>query len=462
MISINILPEDVLLAIFDFLVLVDNCQLKKKEIEAWQSLVHVCRRWRCVIFGSPRHLKLQLVCTPGTPARDTLDVWPDLPLFIRDFGNHERKGVDNVIAVLERSNRVCQINLKDLPRSHLEKVSAAMRAPFPALSHLELSSELSSFDEMAPVLPDSFLGKSAPRLRLLWLDRIPFPGLPKLLLSATHIVVLYLGDIPHSGYIAPEAMATALSTLASLGSLSLEFRSPRSHPDREKRRPPPRTRSVLPVLTYFWFKGVTEYLDDLVALIDTPQINCLYITFFNQIIFDTPQLAQFLSRTPNLKAPEQARIAFEVGAATISLSSQTSSYVVRIPCRELDWQVSSLEQVCTWCLPPISTLADLYIYEKTYSQPDWQDNVENTLWLELLHPFATAKNLYISDEFAPRVVPALKELVGRRTTDVLPSLQNIFLEGLQPWGPVQEGIARFVVARLLSGLTVAVSRWDGF
>jgi hypothetical protein len=199
-----------------------------------------------------------------------------------------------------------------------------------------------------------------------------------------------------------------------------------------------------------------------VALIDTPQINCLYITFFNQIIFDTPQLAQFLSRTPNLKAPEQARVAFEVGAATINLSSQTSSYVVRIPCRELDWQVSSLEQVCTWCLPPLSTLADLYIYEKTYSQPDWQDNVENTLWLELLHPFATAKNLYISDEFAPRVVPALKELVGRRTTDVLPSLQNIFLEGLQPWGPVQEGIARFVVARLLSGLTVAVSRWDGF
>ncbi|KAN0109365.1 hypothetical protein V8E52_009337 [Russula decolorans] len=35
---------------------------------------------------------------------------------------------------------------------------------------------------------------------------IPFPGLPKLLLSATHLVQLWLANIPHSGYISPEAM----------------------------------------------------------------------------------------------------------------------------------------------------------------------------------------------------------------------------------------------------------------
>jgi hypothetical protein len=75
MISINMLPDDDPLAIFDFFADEDQITKKKKEIEAWQSLVHVCQRWRCVVFGSSRRLKLQLVCTARTPARDTLDVW---------------------------------------------------------------------------------------------------------------------------------------------------------------------------------------------------------------------------------------------------------------------------------------------------------------------------------------------------------------------------------------------------
>ena len=199
------------------------------------------------------------------------------------------------------------------------------------------------------------------------------------------------------------------------------------------------------------------------ARIDAPRLNNLDITFFNQIVFDTPQFIQFISRTPTLKALEKAHVVFEDDAARVNLSSQTSGYgelKVKIPCRELDWQVSSLEQVCTSCLPPLSTLEDLYIYEDPYSQPDWQDNIENTLWLELLHPFTAVKNLYLSEEFAPRIVPALQELVGGRTTEVLPTLQNIFLEGLQPSGPVQEGIQQFVAARQVTGHPIAVSHWD--
>jgi hypothetical protein len=39
-------------------------------------------------------------------------------------------------------------------------------------------------------------------------------------------------------------------------------------------------------------------------------------------------------------------------------------------------------------------------------------------------------------------------------------LQNIFLEGLQPSGPVQEGIVKFVAARQLSGHPITVSLWE--
>ena len=54
-------------------------------------------------------------------------------------------------------------------------------------------------DESAPVLPDSFLGGSAPRPRTVWFNSIPFPGLVKLLLNAMYLVQLHLNTIPNFG-----------------------------------------------------------------------------------------------------------------------------------------------------------------------------------------------------------------------------------------------------------------------
>ena len=448
-------PDDVLLDIFDVYVNGhSDIETFKKSTEEWQILVHVCRRWRSLVFASPRRLNLRLVCTQETPARDTLDVWPSLPLLIRDTAD-PTKGMDDIIAVLERSNRVVEIQLFKVDGSDLEKVLAAMQVPFPELTDLELR----SYTGMETVLPNSFLGGSAPRLEYLQLTHIPFPGLPKLLLSAPHLVDLSLMNIPHSGYFSPEAMVTALSMLTSLKRLFLEFESP----DRASRRPPPLRRSVLPVLTWFEFKGVCEYLEDLVANIDVPQLERLEITFFNQIVFDTPQLIQFISRTPSLKAFEKAQVRFRYGASGVNLSSQTPGYGtlnVQILCMDLDWQVSSMEQVCTSCLPHLSTLGDLYIYGHQYSHTARQDNVENTLWLELLQPFTGVKNLHLSEEFASRIMPALQELVGERSTEVLPTLQNVFLQELEPSGTVQAAIWQFVATREVISHPIAVSRWD--
>ena len=435
----------------------DELAYSKKQIEAWQTLVHVCRRWRTVVFGSPRRLNLRLSCSSKTPARDTLGVWPALPLeVIINARGFPVKSVDDIVAVLKRSNHVRKIALIGVLGSDLEKGSAAMQVPFPELTYLELTS-----NEMA-VLPDSFLGGSALRLQYLYFRGIPFPGLPKLLLSATHIVNLRLYDIPHSGYTSPETMVPALSALTSLRVLYLGFQSPRSLPDRSSRRPPPPTRFILPALINFSFKGVSEYLEDLVARIDAPRLDTLRITFFNQIAFDTPQFIQFISRTSTSEALVKASVSFEDGNAIIDISSQSyyRTLKVTIPCRELDWQVSSLEQVCTLCLPPFSMLEDLYISEKPSWQSDWQDNIENTLWLELLFPFTFVKNLYLSKELARRIVPALQELVEGRTTEVLPALQNIFLEETQPSGPVQEGIEQFIATRQATDNPITISRWD--
>jgi hypothetical protein len=75
-------------------------------------------------------------------------------------------------------------------------------------------------------------------------------------------------------------------------------------------------------------------------------------------------------------------------------------------------------------------------------------------------PFTAVKNLYLCREFGPGITAALQELVGARITEVLPSLQNIFVESLQPSGTFQENIGQFVAARQLSDHPITISDWD--
>ena len=454
MISIGVLPDDVLLAIFDFYVdeatkVIWDISLPKPLVEGWQPLVHVCRRWRTIVFGSPRRFNLGLGCSFKTPARDNLDIWPALPLFIFDNRRNQRDGVDDINAVLKRTDRVRQIRLDDLSGSHLEKVLKAMQVSFPELIYLELHTLEPRF------VLNTFLGGSAPHLRVLRLQGIAFPGLPRLLLSTTHLVDLNL-RFPHSMYNSPEVMATALSTLTNLRFLKLGFQTRLFLPDWASRRPPHSTRSVLPVLIHFSFKGVGEYLEEIVARIDLPLIDRLSISFFNRTEFDTSRSISYISHIPTFKEFKMARLFFADDGAAVELFSKPGVLTVNMPCSRLNRQISSLEQVCTSCLPSLSTLEDLYISQRQDSRLLWP-YIHNTLWLELLRPFSSVKNLYLSQQGAPSIVPALQDLVGGSMTEVLPILQNITLLGPQPSGPVREGIELFVAMRRFTGQPIAVS-----
>ena len=475
--TFGMLPDDVLLNVFDFFVedfksfKEKSWILKEPRVDGWVTLAHVCQRWRSIVFQSPLRLNLRLLCTPKTPARDALDVWPRLPLIIwdvRSIFDGKSSSVGNIIAALEHNDRACRIELKHYQSLEMGYItnSAAMHRPFPELTHLLLK-KFESFEYgPGPILSDSFLGGTAPRLRSLELDNVPFPGLPKLLLSTTHLVNLSLHKIPRSSDIPPEAMVTSLSALTNLEFLCLEFRyaQPPSHPALEGQRPPPPplTRSILPSLTKFRFNGFSEYLEEILAGIDAPRLDELQIIYFNQIIFGTPQLLQFFSRRPTLRVPEEGHIAFNSKAIIVKFPSQTSEYdvlSVEVPFTAPERQLSSLEQVCASSFPFLSTLEGLYIFEDQ-NAPRWQDDIENTLWLALLRPFAAVKSLYLCEKIIPHIAPALQELVGDRTTEVLPTLENIFLETLQPPGPLQGGIEKFVAVRQLTSHPVAVSRWD--
>ena len=79
--------------------------------------------------------------------------------------------MDNIVATLEHNDRVREIDLWLVGSSQFEEIVPAMQERFPALTVLKLRSTM----ELEQVLPDSFLGGSAPRLQSLWLGCVPFP-----------------------------------------------------------------------------------------------------------------------------------------------------------------------------------------------------------------------------------------------------------------------------------------------
>ena len=393
-----------------------------------------------------------------------LDIWPALPISIqgiKDDPSLLMKGADNIIAALEHNDRVCQISLCNLSSWQLENFTAAMHEPFPMLTDLDIRLG----DETAPIIPDSFLGGFASCLQHLCLSGIPFPALPKLLLSATDLVDLHLWDIPHSGYISPEAMATCLSVLTRLEALALEFHSPRSHPDLINRPPPLPTHTVMPALTKLFFHGPSEYLEDLVSRIDVPLLAHIDVVFCDQRIFRTTQLVQFLSRTEKLSVFNRAnlRVFLLSSGVTFFPESGPPDYL-RVALKnshgERRWQLSSLARFCSSFLSPLSALESLSLEVNTSRSSNWQDDPAR--WLDLLRHFINVKNLYLDAKAVPHVAPALQELVGERVTEVLPALQNIVLKPQQQKlsRPVQkaipEAIEQFAAARLLAGHPLAV------
>ena len=110
-------------------------------------------------------------------------------------------------------------------------------------------------------------------------------------------------------------------------------------------------------------------------------------------------------------------------------------------------------------------LDDLYIQVFLDPQPNRTEN--NRLWLEVLRPFIAVKNLYLPLEVSYYVSFVLQDLVEKgRTTEVLPTLQNIFL-GPYDWGtnPKLSGSVRgkfkqFAAARQVAGHPVVISCWD--
>jgi len=104
----------------------------------WHGLVHVCRRWRQLIYASPRRLN-RLLCTGRMSIRKNFGLWPAIPISIcESVSFHDPIEQENLFAAFEHRDRVRGVSHR-LTRSHLEKVAMTMQELFPAQTHRHLA-----------------------------------------------------------------------------------------------------------------------------------------------------------------------------------------------------------------------------------------------------------------------------------------------------------------------------------
>lgn len=375
-------------------------------------------------------------------------------------------------ATLKHRDRVCQINLDLTWESDLKGFFETLEEPFPVLINLNLYTMVNGLWDGNPLNPVKFLGGST-RLQSLSLTGIPFPGLPKYLLSFTDLVDLRLNEIPLCGFFSPDAMVTALSALTRLKVLHLtHLYGPRfpSLPDRENRHLPLVTRTVLPLpsLTVLRVKGDNEHLEDFMARIDAPLLDYLEVAFTwtsinRDIVLDTRQLLRFISRIPNFQAPDKAHIGIDTYTSKCWINflwpKHISSTVrLEIHCFMPEQQIPHLVQFCHPPFFPLPTLKYLYIGGGQYLPQSQLSSVEHTLWPEILQPFTAIKNLYLTKEFASAIAHALQGVAGEGAM-ILPTLENVFIE-FQPSGSVHDAIGKFAAVRQLSGHPVVIHHLD--
>ena len=435
--AIDMLSDDVLLCVFDAyrqkLPILGNFEFLMVGVEhiwPWYDLVHVCRRWRHIVFAFPSYLDLRLKCHSKTDVEAAIDIWPALPLSISATFNSENTDEDDIFGALEHRDRIAAIHFWGFNHSQLKKCVALMEKPFPALKTLDLGAdEKTRFVHTGSV---ALLGGSAPLLQWIHLYGTQFPSLPKLLSSTSDLVRLDLEDIPMTdeGHISPNAMATCLSVLTKLQSLSIAAQTLSPYPTDQ--RLPPSTYTVLPALVKLSLKGPHGYLEDLVGRVEAPLLKSGHLHFYDEPIFDTPPrhgVPQFIHRTKMFPSLGKVQVHFsrECIFASFRSSIGPAQFYLSFRCSGLPAGVAIMQRICAqW--PPLFSHVEWLKLQVDFFPEEKRCREAITPWLGFLRAFTAVQTLHLRGEATvSHVARILDELEGERAPEVLPALRAIEL-----------------------------------
>ena len=470
-VSIHMLDDDSLLNIFylyrPFFLGEDENDFNRffggsglwKRGRWWYSLAHVCQRWRNIILDSASYLRLSLVCTNGTPVQNMLAHSPPLPLTV-DYRSHDRitaKDEKGVLLALEQRHRVRHLRLL-FPVRDLRKLVMAIDEEFPTLEYLIVGPPRSLTDGIAVMLPETL---QAPNLHHLMLNGFTYPIQPRLHPTAASLVTLDLIIYHQSAYFQPNILLQWISFMPQLENLVILFKFPVPNGDVERQltHVPITTRITLPVLRFFWFQGVSAYLEAVVSRITTPCLENLKIRLFKQPTFSAPRLAQFMSTTENLRF-DDAVIMFEDEEINVRMSSRGAdmhTFVVWVDCWDLDWQVSSMAQISNALSQVFSAVEGLTVKHKVHTSRSSEEhnNGDRIEWRNLLRPFRNVKTLRIEDGFVKQLSRYLRLEDGERPLELLPELQDLTYLGS---GDAGDAFTPFIDARRDAGRPVNLLR----
>ena len=407
----------------------------------WYTLAHVCQGWRKIILRSATYLGLSLACSYGTPVADMLANSPPLPLVVGYYKNDRELTADEegIIIVLKQHGRVRRLRLSNAI-TIMKKLYAIMDEEYPILEVLYITRQIEDNSTIF-TFPESF---QAPHLRHLTLRGFALPIGSRLLTSAVGLVTLDLDMAHPSTYFHPNTLIQWISLMLHLKMLKIVFQLP--IPNRELERQLTNTSIITPItlpnLHCLHFRGVSTYLESLVHRITAPRLEELQIEFFSQLTFSLPRVPQFINtiETPRF---DSARVVFSdnlAGAAVYTHGETVDVLSIVVKCQHLDWQVTSMAQICNSPGQIISAVERLLLQLSVHRSSSGEHNVvDRTEWRKLLRPFSNVKTLRIyggivkdlshcleleDGEFPLELLPELRELEyrqSRKSSDVFTS-----------------------------------------
>jgi hypothetical protein len=250
-----------------------------------------------------------------------------------------------------------------------------------------------------------------------------------------------------------------MSGMIHLRTLSLHFLS--LPPCRKflRLRSQPGDLIVLPALKFLKYRGTSKYLDSFAARIDAPHLEEIDITFFSQPTMATSQLGRFIERTEMQTSLIQADIETSAHAISISFANSSASRPLRlqISCKQLDWQLSCIAQVCDRISPSLSHVSNVGIIT---TQPlSGQDGGNGGQWLDLVRSlnFGGAKSFWVAGELTTDILCALGPASEGNAT-ILPALRRLRVgEPLAMYGSPWDALRSFMATRWLSNRPLQVN-----
>ena len=461
--TVQTLPDDILLEIFKCHRL---ASLRSKPgSSTWYKLAQVCRRWRFIVFAYPRTLDPCIVVSTNTNRiEETAGFWPvDLPIAMWYRSQLSAKDEENILNILKNPARICEIDI-DMTYYLARKCASLLEESFPALEYLRLGSQ-GIISGWALVIPDNFLGNSAPRLRVVHLKNTVFPTLPRLLSTSQNLVSLKLENIPAERVFTAQELAVGLSSTPQLKSLKIDING--DVIPCPLMQIGPHIRVVLPSLLELQYIGQYSYLHALASRIDTPIIEQIKAAFVNDGWgCNGHELYGLFARGEELRSSRRHRTRIQFSEESVifahhftcSTTSSPGSFQVRFVGRGwfLD-HVILVSQICRG-FQFLGVMHQVTLVEIGGSPSRRRRVKEFDSWLNLLRTLSAVERLYVSGTVASNVMFALSE-----SGMILPALRDLHFPDESSWAAsawantgVPADIKRFAAKRELCGLPISV------